>query len=799
MTTERVQRSATTSRRLRLLGSAGFLAIGLVWWQLDSWTVTHSVIRWLSVYSPERFAHGALWTLPLSALLVGHIELAGVTVTFFVAVVVPYLVFAGPLRALKVFVAAHVLATMTAFAVIAAAAMAGSTWGQQWWSRPDYGASAGLVGIAGALFVLLCMQRRSLLGRVVGVFAMAGTTAFFVDGVIAEGGPRHGIIDVEHLLGLLVGCLLEWWLIRGHADAYESTVLTPPQFGGRSRQLRRWSDRSEARLLGVVVALSGAVALVNALAPARRRGFAEIEDDLAPLAPHVHRAAHAAAALAGLALLLVARGLVRRRPLAWWVTFGLLATLSFVHVVRGPDFEVLAFTSAVLVLLLQGRHLYQGPVRAASWLRAGAVFLVGAGTLVGYGLVGMVLRRHQVHPALTPARALEQLASNVIGLPGPLRFQHHFGQWFPETLTVIGMIWLFALCVALFAPRRHGHRQLGDRADATALVASPDGGTLDPFALRSDRAYLFDRTRHGAVAYRVLGGVALVGGDQFGEPPAADDAVRAFLTRCDEEGWRPAAIGVAEHRLEPWIDAGMRAICLGDEAIIDVERFTLEGRAMRPVRQACNRTKNHGLEVRVVLEGELDETTRRALLDIDRADRGREAERGFSMALDGLLTHSSRDARCVVVIATLDGVPVGFQRYVPCRGGAGLSLDAMRRLRDVHGQPLVNGVNERLIAELIQWAAARGFAEVSLNFAVFRSVLEADDPTSLERGQAWLLRRLDRHFQIESLLTFNAKFQPRWVHRYVLYRSVADLGPVAAATLGAEGYLPNLRTLSRSA
>ncbi len=98
----------------------------------------------------------------------------------------------------------------------------------------------------------------------------------------------------------------------------------------------------------------------------------------------------------------------------------------------------------------------------------------------------------------------------------------------------------------------------------------------------------------------------------------------------------------------------MHSICLGDEAVIDTGTFVLEGRTMRPVRQACNRTKNHGVTVRIVREGALDEETRRALLDIDALDRGRESERGFSMALDGLLTNPSRDAECLIVIADIE-------------------------------------------------------------------------------------------------------------------------------------------------
>jgi lysyl-tRNA synthetase class 2 len=778
--------------RRRCAGSVAFLVVGVAWWFLDQWFLTHAAIRWLSVYSPSRFASGALWTLPFSALLVGHITLAGVTVTFFVTVVVPYLILAGPMRALVVFVIAHVGATMTAFVIICVGSAAGVGWGHRLWLQPDYGASAGLAGIAGALFLVLCWQRRSLALRVVGVFAAAGTTAFFVHGVVAWNGPAHGIVDVEHLLALVIGGILECVYVRRHGEAYSDTAIVPPRFGGSAPQPRAWRDRSEARLLGVLVAASGALSILSSLAPARQRRLAELESDLAPLAPHVHRAAHAAAAMAGLALLLVARGLARRRALSWWLTLGLLSVVGVAHLLKGLDFEEFTVTAAVIVLVVQARRLYRGPLRRTPWARAGAVTLVGAVVVLGYGLAGLLLRRDDLHPALTPGRALEQVASNLVGLPGPLHFDDHFGQWFPKTLTAIGVLWLLTLGIALFAPGRHRRGQLGERKRVSELVARPDGGTLDPFALRSDRSYFFDHSGQGAVAFRVLGGVALVGGDQLGEVGAADDAVREFLTYCDEEGWRPAAIGVAEPRLVPWQDAGMRSICLGDEALIDTKSFVLDGRSMRPVRQAANRTKNHGVTVRILLEGSLDDRTRRALLDIDAVDRGRESERGYSMTLDGLLTNPMRDADCVIVIAAVEGEPVAFQRYVPCLAGGGLSLDAMRRLDSLDGKPVVNGINERLIVEAINWAANNGVSELSLNFAVFRSVLAATDASALERGQAWFLKRLDKYFQIESLLTFNAKFRPRWVSRYILYQSVSDLAAVAAAALAAEGYLPRL-------
>ena len=138
------------------------------------------------------------------------------------------------------------------------------------------------------------------------------------------------------------------------------------------------------------------------------------------------------------------------------------------------------------------------------------------------------------------------------------------------------------------------------------------------------------------------------------------------------------------------------------------------------------------------------------------------------------------------MIRDADGSTLAFQRYVPCRGGRGLSLDAMSR--DGRGP---NGLNERMIVDVVAWARARGVDLVSLNFAFFRAWLDDDAALSrLQAMEAWLVRRFNPYFQIESLLTFNAKFAPRWVPRYLVYRSVGELASVGVAAMSAEALLP---------
>jgi lysyl-tRNA synthetase class 2 len=222
--------------------------------------------------------------------------------------------------------------------------------------------------------------------------------------------------------------------------------------------------------------------------------------------------------------------------------------------------------------------------------------------------------------------------------------------------------------------------------------------------------------------------------------------------------------------------------------------LSFRGKRMRNLRQAVSRSHNFGVTTEVLYQRDLDgrSALRDKLLAIGEAQRKGAPEYGFSMTLGSLLTGPHPD--CVVIYACdRDGEPVGFQRYVPCRRGRTLSLDVMRRTPDAP-----NGVNERMIVDVIEWGKPQGLEEVSLNFAAFRAVLDDDarGPGARTAATAWVLRRFEGRLgiQVDTLRRFNAKFDPRWVPRHLVYRSTADIGAVGIAALSAEGFLPFDRT-----
>ncbi len=326
-------------------------------------------------------------------------------------------------------------------------------------------------------------------------------------------------------------------------------------------------------------------------------------------------------------------------------------------------------------------------------------------------------------------------------------------------------------------PRRApGPGSEADRLRVRSLVDATSGDTLAPFALRTDKSYVFTADRSAAVAYKVRFGTAVASGDPVGDPQSFEAAIDAFLDLAERNGWRPTVLGAGEQMREVWKRRGMKGLCIGRDVVLDVATFSMSGRHNRNLRQAVSRATNAGVTTQIVTEYGLDPATRAALLDVAQgAHKGGGAERGFSMILDHLLdgTHTNT---MVAFARDADGRIVGFQRYALADGGRELSLDVPYRLPDAP-----NGVDERLIADVLTWARERSGKRLSLAFAAFPELFAA---TKRNVGQKLAFRavhELDRWIRLESLYRFLKKFNAFGAGRYVMLRPTQVLFVLVSA------------------
>jgi lysyl-tRNA synthetase class 2 len=561
------------------------------------------------------------------------------------------------------------------------------------------------------------------------------------------------------------------------------------------RQRRRWVPA----IAGLFTLLIGLGDIIEGVSPRYRHGLAEVAPGT------LSDLTRTADVIIGLLLLLLSRGLRRRKRRAWAaVTFLLVCHLLLQHVQPlvqhyrlhrpGPVAAVLSAHMAptiVMLCLLAALIVFRREFYAASdptgrWRALGVLGgLAVADVAIGLGnlsLIGGLAANYSF------AQRLQSVVVNLVGFSGPVAFNTETKGDLFNFLT--GGLGLFTLIVAVYLFLRPakpaGRLKVADSARIRGLLDRyGEQDSLGYFTLRDDKNIIWSPTGKSCIGYRVQFGVMLASGDPLGDSEAWPGAIHAFLDEAARHAWVPAVLGCSQLGAEVWCrEGGLTALELGDEAIVNVADFTLAGRAMRNVRQMVSRVDRHGYVAEVRRVGDVPSAEIARLIRQADSWRGNPTERGFSMALGRV--GGPLDGNCVIATATQRGVLRALLHFVPW-GADGLSLDLMRR--DRTASP---GLNDFLIVEAIKGAPDLGVKRVSLNFAVFRAALERGERIGAGPVlRAWrrILLVLSRWFQIESLYKFNAKFCPEWIPRFVVFPSPMDAPRIGVAALEAEAFL----------
>ncbi|MGW2629031.1 bifunctional lysylphosphatidylglycerol synthetase/lysine--tRNA ligase LysX [Streptomyces chattanoogensis] len=490
-------------------------------------------------------------------------------------------------------------------------------------------------------------------------------------------------------------------------------------------------------------------------------------------------------------LLLLGAALAARKRVALWflVAYMVMVTLGGALFVAAGYWEYafsVVLCVGVLALLLAAHREFYAITRRGAFLRAIGVLAGGlvAAVLIGWGLVSLF-------PGTLASGGGNRLLWTANRVSGELAFGHPFTGHPPHWVgTVVGLLGALALlnaAAALFRSQRMEAALHGDEESRIRALLDRYGSqdSLGYFATRRDKAVVFSPSGKAAVTYRVETGVCLASGDPVGDREAWGPAIEAWLEVAGRYGWQPAVMGASEDGAKAFARAGLGALQLGDEAILHVKDFELDGRDMRVTRQAVNRVERTGATFRLRRHSALSDEEMQEVIHRADAWRDTETERGFSMALDRL--GDEADGDCLLAEAfDGDGNMMALLSFVPW-GTDGISLDVMRRDRSAP-----NGVMEYMVAQLCAQAGQLGVRRISLNFAVFRSAFE--EGGRIGAGPVlkfWrkLLLFFSKWWQLEALYRSNAKYNPQWYPRFLCYADAGALARIGLASGIAEGFV----------
>jgi phosphatidylglycerol lysyltransferase len=292
---------------------------------------------------------------------------------------------------------------------------------------------------------------------------------------------------------------------------------------------------------------------------------------------------------------------------------------------------------------------------------------------------------------------------------------------------------------------------------ARAIAAQP--ATSPNLAFLGDKALLFDEERTAFVMYGVQGRTWVALGDPVGPVDRLSTVIRLFLERCRDFGGVPVFYEITPAHLHRYADFGLTFVKIGEEAKIDLRRFTLEGGQAAKFRQALRRLEREHGTFRVI---DTAGTTAmmhelRAVSDEWLVEKS-VAEKGFSLGY----FDENYLRRFPIAVIEREGRIEAFANLWPGAGHAELSIDLMRHRRDAP-----NGVMEALFVHLMLWGKDQGYQWFSLGMAPLSGFEQSPVASLWNRMGAFIYEHGESLYNFQGLRAYKEKFNPVWEARYL--------------------------------
>ncbi len=543
----------------------------------------------------------------------------------------------------------------------------------------------------------------------------------------------------------------------------------------------RWSRRFAAA--GVL--LVGAVDLLLAGGPSTPIRIGSLDFDLS--LDYVFGARYGLL-LTGLAMVSLSRGLLHGKHNAWILAVASASASIVFYQIKHADLLGMLVAAGLVVGLVACRQAF--PARSdPDLVRRGWQFLIiGEAATFVYGIVGTWRLDGEFHEHTSLTKSVTSTLRLLFLLPGRLEPLTRDGRWFIGSvriaaLTVVMVALARLVATVVFRPAGRG----SERIVVERLLDGWATTSLAYFNLLDDKSWIFAPDGQAFVGYKVVGTTAVALGGPVGAPGSRAAAAQAFVEHASLNGWTPVFHQVSEHEAQELSRLGLHPLKIGEEAIIDLGSWTLEGHGRKSIRSSVRRVQRVGYRV-VELSTPLDDDVIEELRDVsdDWLTAGAHRERTFTLGRfdPGYLRRTS-------VLAVVDdgethsGRIVAFANILPSYQSEEGNFDMMRRRSEAP-----NGVMELLFVGLIEHFRDQGLHGMNLGLAPL-SGLDGDAPS--DRALRLIHEHGRRSFNFEGLRAFKDKWSPQWEPRFIMYRRETDLPRVATAIARA-GELPDPRS-----
>jgi len=515
----------------------------------------------------------------------------------------------------------------------------------------------------------------------------------------------------------------------------------------------------------------GIINIVSVLTPAIHTRLVFLENFL-PLSAIA--ASNYFVLVAGLFLLVTAAFMLKGLKMAWYFALALCLLSLIGNLTKAIDYEEAGFSLFVIIALITSRKEYY--VKHNSRLRFLGIqtTLLSVGAVLLYGIIGFYyLDARHFNVDFSFLQSVRYTLENFV-LVGSTDLipQDNFARGFLLSINISGFLSIGFLVYTLIRP--YIIKDTTEESEfvwANAQLDKYGDSAMDYFKTYQDKLIYQIPEIEGFISYRISGNFAVVLESPVCAPENQKAFIKSFDKYCFESGVKSFYYRVAEEKLAPFIACGKKRLYLGQEGIVDLTTFTLEGGNRKSIRNALKKVSENGYKGKLytapIKDGLLQKI--KGVSDEWLAETDRE-EIVFSQ---GMFDWEELKKQTIITVENSEEKIVAFLNVIPDYARGEGTYDLIRKTNDAP-----NGVIDFILVELFKYLTAIGCTTVNLGFAPLSGL---DDPKNLtERSMKFAYEKIRSFSHYKGLRDAKDKFSPVWHNKYLVYDQDYDLIQVPA-------------------
>jgi phosphatidylglycerol lysyltransferase len=569
---------------------------------------------------------------------------------------------------------------------------------------------------------------------------------------------------------------MSYLLIRfgfGNVEAIAITLLYrffefwTPLFAGILAFLSKLNKLFLRILPAIILFGLGIINIVSVITPAISERFIRLSKFLPNQVIH---ASNYLVLAAGLFLLVTAAFMLKGLRAAWLFAV-ILSIFSFVgHITKAIDYEEAIAALIVLAVLVATRKEYyirSNPRLRNIGLQASLLFTAA---VLAYGIIGFYyLDKRHFNTEFNIYQSVRLTIQNYF-LLGSSEYlpADSFAKHFVNSINISGILsisFLIYTLVRSYKPQRNVSEE--ELSLATDLLQTHGNSSLDYFKKYWDKLIFFSETHKTFISYRISGNFAVVLENPVAENIAEmEKCIVEFDNYCYENGIKSIYYRVPEESLELYHKLRKKDLFLGQEAIVDLSKFTLSGADKKSLRNGINKTREQGYKATIYTPPIKDGILQKIKYVSDEwlSDTGRK-EIIFSQ---GMFVWEELKQQTIITAENAEEKITAFLNIIPDYGKGEGTYDLMRKTKDAP-----NGVMDFILIELFNYLKSQNFSYISLGFAPISGL---NDPhTFTERSMKFAYERFKSYSHFKGMREYKNKFDPVWYNRYLIFQDDYDL------------------------